>query len=197
MARWNFWESSVLPEQLVGKYYVRINEGGGNHGVRWALIRQVQDIFNPGDHLLVLLIVDFLGLVFSGQLPSHRQITYEPPIVIDVIIAASEKFRMGKCRVLGAPKECQCRTVLVPEIILSYDQHLVPVGVLTSFLVTHPAVPPVVPTKSSCHTEALVHHESPVTLKGSGTLQLVHVMRKHEDHKVPQCSLVRYLPVLM
>ena len=153
--------------------------------------------FNPGDHLLILLIVDFLGLVFRGQLPSHRQITYEPPIVIDIIIAASEKFRMGERWVLGAPKECQCRTVLVPEIVLSYGRHLVPVGVLTSLLVTHLALPPVVPIKSGRHTEALMHHDSPVALEGSGTLQLVQVMRKHEDRKVPQCSLVWYLLVLM
>ena len=32
MARWDFWESTALPEQPVGKDYVRIDEGGGDHG---------------------------------------------------------------------------------------------------------------------------------------------------------------------
>ena len=26
---------------------------------------------------------------------------------------------------------------------------------------------------------------------------MVHIVREHEDRKVPQCSLIRYLPVLM
>ena len=42
-----------------------------------------------------------------------------------------------------------------------------------------------------------MHNQSPVALEGTGTLQLVHVVREHEDRKVPQCSLVRYPPVLM
>ena len=42
-----------------------------------------------------------------------------------------------------------------------------------------------------------MHNESPVALEGPGILQLVHKMRKHEDRKVPQCSLVGYPPVLM
>ena len=56
MARWNFRESSALPEQPVGKYYVRIDKGGGNYGVWWALLHQVKDIFNPSDHLLVFWV---------------------------------------------------------------------------------------------------------------------------------------------
>ena len=36
-----------------------------------------------------------------------------------------------------------------------------------------------------------------MALKGSGILQLVHKVRKHEDRKVPQCSLVGYPLVLM
>ena len=196
-ARWNFRESSALPEQPVGKYYVQIDKGGGNYGVRRALLHQVEDIFNPGDHLLVFLSVDFLWLVFSRQFPSCRQITYEPSIMIDVVVAASEKFWMGERQVLGITKERECRTVLMPEIILSYCRHLVLVGILTFVLVTHPALPPVVPAKSCCYLKALVHHESPVALEGPGTLQLVHVMREHEDCKVPQCLLVGYTPVLM
>ena len=50
----------MLREQPVGKYYVRIDKGGGNYGVRQALLCQVKDIFNPGDHLLVFLSIDFL-----------------------------------------------------------------------------------------------------------------------------------------
>ena len=37
---------------------------------------------------------------------------------------------------------------------------------------------------------ALMHYESPVAFEGSG-------MGEHEDHKVPQCPLVSYPPVLM
>ena len=39
----------------MGKHYVRVDKGGGDHGVRWAFLRQVDEIFNPGDYLLVLL----------------------------------------------------------------------------------------------------------------------------------------------
>ena len=42
-----------------------------------------------------------------------------------------------------------------------------------------------------------MYYESPVALEGSGILQLVHKVRKHEDRKVPQCPLVGYPPVLM
>ena len=104
---------------------------------------------------------------------------------------------MGERRVLGITEEHECWTVVMPEIILSYCRHLIPVGILTFFLVTHPVLPPVVPAKSSCYLKALMHHESPVTLEGSGALQLVHVMREHEDRKVPSCSLIGYPPVLM
>ena len=83
------------------------------------------------------------------------------------------------------------------EIVLGYYRHLVPVGILTFLLVTHPVLPPVIPAKSCRYLKALVHHESPVALKGPVTLQVVHVMREHEDRKVPQCPLVGYTPVLM
>ena len=39
--------------------------------------------------------------------------------------------------------------------------------------------------------------QSPVALEGTGALQVVHIVREHEDHKVPQSSLIRYPPVLM
>ena len=175
----------MFPEEPVGEYDVWIHKGGGNHGERWAFIRKVQSVFNPGDHLLVLLIVDLLGLIFSGWPPSHGQITYEPSIVIDIIITVSEKFGMGKRRVLGATKECESQTVLVPEIALGYWRYLIAVGILTSLLVACLPLPPVIPAKSGCHLEAFVHHESPVALEGSGILQLVHMMREHKDRKVP------------
>ena len=73
----------------------------------------------------------------------------------------------------------------------------VPVGILTFLLVTHPALPPVIPAKSCHYLKALVHHESPVALEGPRTLQVVHVVREHEDRKVPQCPLVGYMLVLM
>ena len=119
------------------------------------------------------------------------------PIVIDIVIAVSKKFGMGERRVLGVTEERECRTVFMPEIVLRYCRHLVSVGILTFLLMTHPAMPLVVPAKSSHHLKALMHHESLVALKGSGALQLVHVMREHEDRKVPQCPLVWYLSVLM
>ena len=42
-----------------------------------------------------------------------------------------------------------------------------------------------------------MHNQSPVALKGAGALQLVHIVREHEDRKVPQCPLVGYPLVLM
>ena len=42
-----------------------------------------------------------------------------------------------------------------------------------------------------------MHNQSLVALKGARTLQLVHIVREHEDRKVPQCPLVRYPLVLM
>ena len=87
---------------------------------------------------------------------------------------------------------------LCSEIILGDLWYLVPVGILTGDLLEiDPALPTVVPAESGCHLKALVHYESPVALEGSGILQLVHKMRKHEDRKVPQCPLVGYPPVLM
>ena len=117
--------------------------------------------------------------------------------MIDIVVTMAEKFWMGKCRVLGVTEERECWTVLMLEIILSYCWHLVPVGILTFLLVTHLALPLVVPAKSCRYLKALVHHESLVALKGPGTLQLVHIMREHEDRKVPQCPLIGYTPVLM
>ena len=105
---------------------------------------------------------------------------------------------MGECRVLNVTQQCECRTVLVSEIVLGDLWYLVPVGILTGDLLEiDPALPTVVLAKSSCHLKALMHYESPVPLEGSGILQLVHKMRKHKDRKVPQCPLIGYPPVLM
>ena len=117
--------------------------------------------------------------------------------MIDVVVTTSEKFWMGERRVLGVTKEHEHRTVLMPEIVLRYCRHLVPVGILTFLLVTYLALLPVVPAKSCHYLKALMHHESPVALEGPRTLQVVHVMREHEDRKVPQCPLIGYMPVLM
>ena len=86
----------------------------------------------------------------------------------------------------------------MPEIILGDLWYFVPVGILTGDLLeVDPALPMMVPAESGRYLKALMYYESPVALEGSGILQLVHKVRKHEDHKVPQCSLVGYLPVLM
>ena len=89
----------------MGKHYVRVDKGGGDHRVRWAFLRQVDEIFNPGDYLLVLLGVDFLQLLLTGQFSSCPQITYEPPIVIDVVITMPKKLGMGEHQVLSVTKE--------------------------------------------------------------------------------------------
>ena len=105
---------------------------------------------------------------------------------------------MGEHWVLSITQECEHRTVLVPEIVLGNLWYLVPVSILTGDLLEiDPALPMVVLAESGHHLKALMHYESPVTLEGSRILQLVHKMRKHEDRKVPQCSLVGYPPVLM
>ena len=105
---------------------------------------------------------------------------------------------MGECRVLSITQECECQTVLVSEIIFGDCWYLVPVGILTGDLLEiDPALPMVVLADSSRYLKALVHYQSSVALKGSGILQLVHMMREHEDHKVLQCPLVSYPLVLM
>ena len=125
-------------------------------------------------------------------------ITNEPPIEIDVVITASEEFRVGECWVLSITQECECRTVLVSEIVLGDCWYLVPVGILTGDLLEIDlALPTVVPAESGHYLKALVHYQSPVALEGSGILQLVHMMREHEDRKVPQCPLISYPLVLM
>ena len=105
---------------------------------------------------------------------------------------------MGERQVLSITQESECRTVLVPEIILADLWYFVPVGILTGDLLEiDPVLSTMVPAKSGCHLKALMCNESLVALEGPGILQLVHRIRKHEDRKVPQCSLVGYLPVLM
>ena len=117
--------------------------------------------------------------------------------MVDIVVTTSKKFWVGERRVLGVTEERECQTVLMPEIVLGYYWHLVSVSILTFLLVTHPALPPVIPAKSCHYLKALMHCESPVALEGPGTLQVVHVMREHEDRKVPQCPLIGYMPVLM
>ena len=86
----------------------------------------------------------------------------------------------------------------MPEIILGDLWYFVPVGILTGDLLeVDPALPMMVPAESGRYLKLLMHYESLVALEGSGILQLVHKVRKHEDRKVPQCFFVGYLPVLM
>ena len=105
---------------------------------------------------------------------------------------------MGECQVLSITQQCECRTVLVSEIVLGDCWYLVPVSILTGDLLEiDPALPTVVPAESSHYLKALMHYESPVALEGSRILQLVHMMGEHEDCKVPQCPLIGYPLVLM
>ena len=105
---------------------------------------------------------------------------------------------MGKCQILSVTQECECRTVLMPEIILGDLWYLVPVGILTGGLLeVDPALPTMVLAESGRYLKAFMHYEGPVALEGSGILQLVHKVREHEDRKVPQCPLVGYPSVLM
>ena len=84
------------------------------------------------------------------------------------------------------------------EIILGDLRYFVPVGILTGDLLeVDPALPTMVPAKSGRYLKAFMHYKGPVALEGSGILKLVHKVRKHEDRKVPQCSLVSYPSVLM
>ena len=86
----------------------------------------------------------------------------------------------------------------MPEIILGDLWYFVPVGILTgSLLEVDPALPTMVPAKSGRYLKAFMHYKGPVALEGSGILQLVYKMRKHEDCKVPQCSLIGDPLVLM
>ena len=86
----------------------------------------------------------------------------------------------------------------MPEIILGDLWYFVPVGILTgSLLEVDPALPTMVPAESGRYLKAFMHYEGLVALKGSRILQLVYKMRKHEDRKVPQCSLIGDPSVLM
>ena len=86
----------------------------------------------------------------------------------------------------------------MPEIILGDLWYFVPVGILTgSLLEVDPALPTMVPAECGHYLKAFMHYEGPMALKGSGILQLVYKMRKHEDRKVPQCSLIGDPSVLM
>ena len=86
----------------------------------------------------------------------------------------------------------------MPEIILGDLWYFVPVSILTgSLLEVDPALPTMVPAESGRYLKAFMHYEDPVALEGSGILQLVYKMRKHEDRKVPQCSLISDPSVLM
>ena len=86
----------------------------------------------------------------------------------------------------------------MPEIIVGDLWYFVPVGILTGHLLeVDPALPTMVPAESGCYLKVFMHYEGPVALEGSRILQLVHKVRKHEDRKVPQCSLVGYPSVLM
>ena len=105
---------------------------------------------------------------------------------------------MGERQVLNITQECERWTVLVPEIILGDLWYFVPVGILTGDLLEIDlALPTMVPAESGRYLKALMHYEGPVALEGSGILQLVHKVRKHEDRKVPQCPLISDPPVLM
>ena len=86
----------------------------------------------------------------------------------------------------------------MPEIILGDLWYFVPVSILTgSLLEVDPALPTMVPAEGGRYLKAFMHYEGLVALKGSGIFQLVYKVRKHEDRKVPQCSLVGDLSVLM
>ena len=79
--------------------------------------------------------------------------------MIHIIITASEQLRVGEHRVLSVTQECECRTILVPEIILGDFWYLIPVGILTGDLLeVDPALPMVVAAESSHHLKALVHY---------------------------------------
>ena len=49
---------------------------------------------------------------------------------------------MGERRVLSITQECECQTVLVPEIILADLRYFVPVGILTGDLLEIDSVLP-------------------------------------------------------
>ena len=105
---------------------------------------------------------------------------------------------MSICWVLNVTQERECWAVLKSVITLGNCWYLVPVGIFTGDLLEiDPALPTVVTAKCGRYLQVPVHYESPVALDGPGVLQLVYKVREHEDHKVPQCPLVAYPPVLV
>ena len=70
---------------------------------------------------------------------------------------------MGERQVLSVTQECECQTVLMPEIILGDLWYLVPVGILTGGLLeVDPALPTMVPADERPLPEG-IH-----ALRGSG-----------------------------
>ena len=133
-----------------------------------------------------------------GGFSSSWQITNEPPIIIDVVVTASEEFRVSICWVLSITQEHECRAVLELVIALGDCWYFLPVGIFTGDLLEiDPALPMVVMTECGRYLKTLVHYESLVALDGPGVLQLVYKVREHEDCKVSQCPLAAYPPVLV
>ena len=182
----------------MGEHYVRIDQGGGNDGVRGALLCQIKAVFNPGYHLLVFLTVHLLRLLHGGRFSSCRQVPNQPPVIVYVIVTTSEEFRVGICRVLGITQQRQCRAVLKPKVTLGDHRSFIPVSILAGYLLkVDPALPMVVMTECSRYLQALMRYDNPVALSRPEALQLVYKVREHEDRKVPQSPLVAYLPVLV
>ena len=65
---------------------------------------------------------------------------------------------MGECQVLSITQQCECRTVLVSEIVPWQTVGILfPVSILTGdILEIDPALPTVVPAESSRYLKALV-----------------------------------------
>ena len=182
----------------MGEHYVQIDQGGGNDGVRGALLHQIKAVFNPGYHLLVFLTVHLLRLLHGGQFSSCQQVPNQPPIIVYIIVTMSQEFRVGICRVLGITQQHQCQAVLKPKAALGDRPHFIPVSILTgNLLKVDPALPTVVTTKCRRYLQALVRYENLVALSRPGALQLVYEVREHEDRKVPQSPLIAYPPVLV
>ena len=78
-------------------------------------------------------------------------------------------------------QQSEGQTILMLEVILWDDLDFRPV-VSVPILVTYSALPTVVLPQGSCHHKALMHHQSPVALKGAGAFQMVDIVGKHKYH---------------
>ena len=96
---------------------------------------------------------------------------------------------MGIGRMLWVSQKIECGAEFMSEVPRTHCRHFHPVGFIPS-LWLHSVFPMVEAAKGHRHCEAFISHQCPVALKGPRALYMVYVVGEHENHKVPEGSLI-------